>query len=101
MGCDTYECEGTLIRFSEMDDGGCLCTFPHNDQGKLTQRRVRSLAMLGAAVVLLHHGELEGPVFLPYSLPQWLVGEIKRLLLDQNYQLEESGILCGLQINDC
>lgn len=83
MGCDTYECDGQLIRFSEDDSIRCLCTFPHNDLaygGKLAPAKVRSLAMLGAAVVMIHHGELNGPVFLPHSLPQWLVDELERLL---------------------
>ena len=69
------------IQFSEMDDDtGCLCTFPHNDNGELDAERVRSLAMLGAAVVLAHQGELKDTNFLPFCLPQWIQDEIKRIV---------------------
>jgi len=73
MGCDVYDVEGTQIRFSE-DDGtvGCLCTFPHNDDETVSLDRIESLALLGAAVVLLHHGILTGPVYLPVELPGWI-----------------------------
>lgn len=70
------------IQFSEMDDDtACLCTFPHNFNEKLDAEHVRSLAMLGAAVVLAHQGELKETVnFLPHCLPQWIRDEIKRIV---------------------
>lgn len=90
MGCDYYHIktfdpddETSYIHFSEMDDTvGCLCTFPHNDAGWLSVERLRSLAMLGAAVVMLQHGEIFGPVFLPNGLG-WVKDEIFRLLPDE------------------
>jgi hypothetical protein len=80
MGCDTYYFNEIPIRFSETDDGGCLCTFPFNDCGKLTNDRVKLLALLGAAVVLIHCEEIEESVYLPYSIPSWIVEEINRIL---------------------
>ena len=70
------------IQFSEIDDDtSCLCTFPHNNGEKLDKEDVRSLAMLGAAVVLAHRGELEDEYnFLPHCLPQWIRDELKRIL---------------------
>lgn len=77
MGCDHYH---GGIMFSEMnDDIGCLCTFPHNDGDRLDAERVRSLAYLGAAVVLEHNGDLEHP-YLPKCLPDWIRNEIDRNL---------------------
>jgi hypothetical protein len=78
MGCDSYYLDGidTPIKFSEMnDDVCCLCTFPHNDNNELTNYRIRSLAMLGAAVVLLQHGVIDNG-FLPNCLPKWIVDAI-------------------------
>ena len=75
MGCDSYE---GGIMFSEGDDTiRCLCTFPHNDGEVLDAERVRSLAYLGAAVVLHHNGDLEHP-YLPACLPEWMRREIDR-----------------------
>lgn len=70
------------IQFSEMDDDtACLCTFPYNFNGKLDAEHVRSLAMLGAAVVLAHQGELGDDMnFLPHCLPQWVRDEIERIV---------------------
>lgn len=80
MGCDRYTVEDNhIISFSEMDDGGCLCTFPHNYGETLDMETVRLLAMLGAAVVLIHHGKTDSPVFLPYGIPEWIVRELDRL----------------------
>lgn len=77
MGCDHYV---GGIMFSEMnDDIGCLCTFPHNDGDRLDAERVRSLAYLGAAVVLEQRGDLEHP-YLPACLPKWIRNEIDRNL---------------------
>jgi len=67
--------EDAAIQFSEGDDEtACLCTFPHNfEQTGLDTERVRSLALLGAAVVLAHQGELKEEYnYLPYCVPQWI-----------------------------
>ena len=77
MGCDCYTIlthSGERdIRFSEGDDDlGCLCTFPHNDGETLDADRVRSLAYLGAAVVLASHEEADDNQYLPNSLPEWI-----------------------------
>ncbi len=88
--CDCYPiaqgmCDVELISFSDMDDDWvCLCTFPHNDGERLTPERLRSLALLGAAVVLLYHREIDGPVYLSSDIPNWIVEEIKRLVPDQS-----------------
>lgn len=80
MGCERYSCNDDEIMFSEIDDSiRCLCTFPNNDMGSLSKERVRSLAYLGAAVVLSNRGELEHP-YLPLCLPQWIRDEIDRNL---------------------
>ena len=86
MGEKIYKIGEYPLQFSEMDDDYvCLCTFPHNDQGQLLPDRVRSLALLGAAVVLAHSGDLENP-FLPYCVPEWIRKEIDRVM---NYMPEE------------
>lgn len=78
MGCESYDT--TCLKFSEgADDLGCLCTFPHNDGKSLNAERVRSLAYLGAAVVLLRRKELEHG-YLPHCLPEWVRSEIDRHL---------------------
>jgi len=64
MGCESYYFDTTPIKFSEQDDDiGCLCTFPDNDQTSTGERldfgRVRSLAYLGAAVVLLQRHAID------------------------------------------
>ena len=70
MGCETYHSGDFPIRFSEMnDDIGCLCTFPHNDFSPLCKERVRSLAYLGAAVVLAQRDLLDDG-YLPNCLPE-------------------------------
>jgi len=68
------------IQFSEMDDDtACLCTFPHNFTDGIDAQHVRSLALLGAAVVLAHQGELEEEYnFLPNCVPQWIRDEIAK-----------------------
>lgn len=82
MGCDKYYLDdNNMVAFSEGDDElGCLCTFPHNDGNQLSEERVRSLAYLGAAVVLLYHGEIDHG-FLPNCLPDWVRSEIDRVVL--------------------
>ena len=78
MGCETYGVNWPTergIKFSEVDDTvGCLCTFPHNDvDDHIDTDRVRSLALLGAAVVLHRRGLTDGPViYLPDMIPQWI-----------------------------
>jgi len=75
MGEHVYLAEDKQIIFSESSDIGCLCTFPHNDecQGKLEldAGRVRELALLGAAVALLHNSEFFAEGWHEYiCLPQ-------------------------------
>ena len=94
MGCDSYTASLRLlsgwakanIMFSEDDDVACLCTFPHNNDGKMWRPNVESLAMLGAAVVLAHHGNLgspEGYIYLPGDLPEWISEGINEWLRDE------------------
>jgi len=82
MGCNYYECEGSSIKFSESnDDWRCLCTLSPNNHGvPISLGQLKSLAALGLAVVLLHDNELDGPVFLPGSLPKWALDELDRLI---------------------
>ena len=86
MSCDKYRYDSELIYFSEMDDDDtvCLCTFPYNDKagGGIDLNRIKSLAYLGAAIKLVHDGELEGPVSIPRDLPEWIINQI-------NMQLKE------------
>ena len=93
-GIETYEISFAEMTLKDEDDFGCLCTFPGNDQHKLTQHRLRALALLGAAVVLCTYeeneltdyvGQIDEDTFsivLPYSLPNWIRDEIRRLLPD-------------------
>ena len=85
MGCDTYEYRDKYIKFNEDDmDVSCLCTFPHNDSKKITVGRLRSLAMLGAAIKLIHEGE-DGDsdyFYIPGSLPKWIIDEINLKIPD-------------------
>lgn len=90
MGCDTYYINDIPIRFNEMnDDVCCLCTFPFNDNGELSKSRLRSLAMLGAAVVINHHESLREEIedanfntvdYLPDKLPKWILNGIDKYL---------------------
>ena len=91
MGCDYYPLEiekqyydDTFIRFSEMDDTfGCLCTFPWNNQENMDIDTLRSLALLGAGVVLAYHNEIDTPVFLPYGIPDWIIKGIDKYLPEE------------------
>ena len=101
MGCDHYNVYGSVsdkkgnagweelsILFSESDeDWSCVCTFPHNySDGRLYYDIVRSLALLGAALAMAHHGEFrdnDGYVYLPGCIPQWIQDEIKRLVPEE------------------
>ncbi len=87
MGCDYYHIDESgmiMAHFSEDGNSDCLCTFPHNDQERMSPGRVRAMALLGAAVVLLKQGQLspteDGYVFLPDMLPDWVVDGINRLV---------------------
>jgi len=87
MGCDKYFIDddyNDYIMFSESDDEwSCLCTFPVNYRDeKLDSETLRSLALLGAAVVLYNHGDMYLPIYLPYAVPKWILNEIKRLIPD-------------------
>ncbi len=83
MGCDIYDVEGGQVSFTESDRFPCLCTFPDNDGGEMTVERLASLALLGAAVVMLHRQRLSGcsihAAYVPDDLPQWIVEEIGRI----------------------
>lgn len=85
----TSDLETFRISFSEMDeDFGCLCTFPHNDQEQLSIERLISLAMFGAAVRLAFENKFNpGYIYLPESLPSWLVKEFTRYkdTIDEDY----------------
>ena len=83
MGCNKYYLEGIdyPIAFSEMnEDVRCLCTFAHNDGKSLDPERVRSLAYLGAAVVLVSNEQADHG-YIPSCLPDWIKQEIDRIVL--------------------
>lgn len=97
MGCDIYEAGGASIHFSGQDDVACLCTFPHNDMidgGTLYRSRLKSLALLGLAVVLLRRGDIKISkkpfewVYIPGDLPKHWVQKI--LALD--YVIDDEGV---------
>ena len=80
MGERSYEVGHTYVRFSEMDEEfRCLCTFPFNDGEELDIERIKALALLGAATVLILSGELDGPVYIPDNLPRWIVDAVRRI----------------------
>jgi len=85
MSCDIYtvwgwntdegKWEEKRILFSEMDDSyRCLCTFPGNDKIEgIDKDRIISLALLGAAVAMAHHGRFDDEyIRLPYDIPGWI-----------------------------
>lgn len=89
MGCDKYSVSGyadeargwkeATIHFSEGgSDMTCLCTMPQ--QARLELQDVRSLAYLGAAVVLQHHAH-QDYWHLPFDIPEWIREEIDRVVL--------------------
>lgn len=86
MGCDYYRIHNTVIHFGENDEIGCLCTFPHNygDLSKLAKETVYKLALLGAAVKLVHEDrydeEEENWFYIPNDIPQKLKDRIAELL---------------------
>lgn len=102
MGCDYYNVALGLtdsrgnaswsevsIHFSDSDeDYSCLCTFPHNYMvdGKIGVDKtvVRSLAVLGAMVVLAHQGRIsqdQGYSSIPHDVPEELLQQIDGLLM--------------------
>lgn len=87
MGCDYYALNGKVnAHFPDSDDSvSCLCTFPHNyRKHPLEADTVRSLAYLGAALVLAHQQEIEcyddGYYFLPKDLPAWIKEGIDKVV---------------------
>jgi len=87
MGCNTYRYNNIPITFEYAhDDFPCLCTFPYNDRldGKLTPERVRSLALLGAVVAMIHNQDKgihkKSWITIPDDLPDWITKEICRLI---------------------
>ena len=86
MGCDIYRVgvDCRILFTDNNDDVACLCTFPCNDEidGALDGERVRSLALLGAAVKMAHEGELgEDLNWLPECVPEWIRAEIKKHII--------------------
>ena len=65
--------EEHYLQFSEDDDSyRCLCSFPTNDEAMgMDAERVRSLALLGAAVCLAHLDMLDHGI-LPLAVPGWI-----------------------------
>lgn len=64
---------------SEKSEWRCLCTWPACDGDILEPSSVRSLALLGAAVVLVWDDKLEYGI-LPNAVPEWIREEIKRIV---------------------
>ena len=76
--------DSDFVMFSEMNDEfGCLCTFPFNDGEELDIERIKALALLGAATVLILSGDLDGPVFIPDGLPRWIVDAVRRIIFEE------------------
>jgi len=63
MGCASYRIDDdSYFRFGEDSDYWCLCTFDGKTHGK---EGVRSLAILGAAMILRPAGDYVYPKDLP------------------------------------
>ena len=83
---DSVEWIEREVGFSEcLTDGwSCLCTFPWADRGvrgEISSERVRSLALLGAAVVLIHNGDIqENNSYLPRCVPEYIREAIKKAI---------------------
>ena len=72
--------EEHYLQFAENDDDSycCLCSFPTNDEAMgMDAERVRSLALLGAAVCLAHLYMLDHGI-LPLAVPEWIREGIDR-----------------------
>lgn len=94
MGCDIYTVEAqdgagwteVGITFNEgRDDIGCLCTFASMQDYPFDAGGVRELALLGAAVALVHDGHFEKAVgkayyVIPDDLPDWVIESVNRIL---------------------
>lgn len=102
MGCEIYHIEvphswsadqpeseissPVYLSLGEREDVRCLCTFPHNYREDPALVPVRSLALLGAAVVLASREMLQ-----PYDerhsivdvLPAWIIEGIKAKTPDE------------------
>ena len=87
--------EEHYLQFSEDDDSyRCLCSFPTNDEAMgMDAERVRSLALLGAAVCLAHQDMLDHGI-LPLAVPEWIRKGIDRAVgvgIGDNMKVEEAG----------
>ena len=91
MGCNIYRYNNIPIDFRYADDEfPCVCTFPYNNRAfgyKLEAEDVRSLALLGAAIVMIHNRDedIQGKkwITIPDDLPDWVTKEICRLIPDK------------------
>lgn len=87
MGCETYHAEEGSVKFDEDNiDTACLCCFT-GEEGRyvdspLDRDTVRSMAYLGAAVVLLRRNDSpDGKhLYLPDDLPAWVRAGIDAIL---------------------
>ena len=92
MGCKSYrigafnyakqESRDCYIEFSTAsDDYVCLCAFPHNwTEQKMDSDDVRSLAILGAAVILASREQEDDRIYIPNDIPAWMRAEVDRVL---------------------
>lgn len=82
--CEKYVIKNRLVSFSQDSkyDDLCLCHFPHDYFGRMDKETVRSLALLGAVVVLIHRDENFNNKYelVPEDLPKWISREIDRRL---------------------
>lgn len=81
MGCNIYEYNGISIAISEdNNDVPCLCTFPHNNRGKIDKYQIQTMALLGATIVMIHNRQLGAKrgdlIYIPDCLPGWIIKEI-------------------------
>lgn len=85
--CYSYQFGDINIRFSEEDkEWDCLCSFPDSielEKG-ISPRRLRSLALFGAAVILAYDGVLlEDFSYLPDDIPVWIQESIRKGIPDE------------------
>ena len=85
MGEKVYDVGHKFIQYSEDDvEFMCLCTFPHNDQEHLEIDRLKSLAIFGAVVRLIHDGyysEHGDYIYIPRDVPEWVLEGVRRLTM--------------------